>query len=143
MNIVKKINLLLCLIFSFVFFFSNVFPVEAATHVNIYEDTVLEKNLDPKYPGEPTVACKFTYITADNGEREVIWAIKDIEAWTKEELVSFYYVYSRSKTSYEINKDGSSTKIFITIAKYKRNDEWWIPDVHCGDYNLTFELDLD
>ena len=143
MNNIKKINFLICLIFSFVFLLSNVFQVEASTHVNIYEDTVLEKILDPKYPGGPTVACKFSYITADNGEREVIWAIKDIEAWTKGESIFFYYRYSRSKTSYEISKDGSSAKIFITIAKYEKSDEWWLPDVHYGDYNLTFELNLD
>ena len=71
MNNIKKINFLLCLIFSFVFFFSNVFSVEATT-VNIYEDVVLEKILDPKYPDGQVVVCKFTYMTVDNGKGEVI-----------------------------------------------------------------------
>ena len=141
MNNIKKINFLICFIFSFVFFFSNVFSVEATTHVNTYEDTVLEKILDPKYPDREVVACKFTYITVDNGEREVIWAVKDIKAWTRGE--SFYFYYPCTKTSSEISQDGSSAKIFVTIAQYERIEEWWLPDKHWRDYNLTFELSLD
>ena len=140
MNNIKKINLLLCLIFSFVFFFSNVFSVEATT-VNIYEDAVLEKILNPKYPGGDVVACKFTYITVDNGEREVIWAIKDITAWNKSKSESCYFIYSCTKKSHEISQDGSSAKIFVTITEYDITDWWW--PVHRGDYNLTFELSLD
>lgn len=140
MNNIKKINFLLCLIFSFVFFFSNVFQVEAATYVNIYKDTVLEKRLDPEDPDSPVVACKFTYITVDNDEREVIWAVKDIKAWTKKE--SLHFSYPCTKTSYEISQDGSSAKIFVTIAKYEDVD-WWILPVHRRDYDLTFELKVN
>ena len=139
MNNIKKINFLLCLIFSFVFFFSNVFSVEATT-VNIYEDVVLEKILDPKYPDRQVVVCKFTYMTVDNGKGEVIWVIKDIKAWTRGKSFGFYYFCT--KTSSEISQDGSSAKIFVTIAQYEVN-EWWLPNQHWRDYNLTFELNLD
>lgn len=142
MNNIKKINFLLCLIFSFVFFFSSVFQVEAASYINTYEDTVLEESLDPKYPDKQVVACKFTYITVDNGKGEVIWAIKDIKAWTNEKKTS-YFSYPCTKTSHEISQDGSYAKIFVTIAEYEHFEEWYRPSVHRRDYNLTFELNLD
>ena len=121
MNNIKIINSLLCLIFSFVFLFSNVFSIEAAVplQINEYEDTVLEEILDPDSPDEQIVACKFTYITVDYGEGEVIWIIGDIDAWIKEESSGFI---DCAHGSYEISQDGSSAEIFVTIGRYEDID---------------------
>ena len=146
MNNIKKINFLLCLIFSFVFFFSNVLPVEAATRINTYEDAVLETTPGPK--DDEVFACKVTYITIDNGERELVWAIQDIKTWRKAYNDDMYY-YSCSKADYEISKDGLSAKIFVTMDKYrslKYAEDMLdlIATVACHKkYNLTFELNLD
>ncbi|MBQ9491715.1 MAG: hypothetical protein IJU86_02955 [Firmicutes bacterium] len=141
MNNIKIINSLLCLIFSFVFLFSNVFSIEAAVplQINEYEDTVLEEILDPDSPDEQIVACKFTYITVDYGEGEVIWIIGDIDAWIKEESSGFID-YSCARASYEISQDGSSAEIFVTIGAYEYIDGDPIPRRY---YHLTFELNLD
>ncbi len=145
MNNIKKINFLLCLIFSFVFLLSNVFQVEASTRINTYEDAVLETTSGPK-DGE-VFACKVTYITIDNGERELVWAITDIKAWIKEREAGYYY--SCRKTNYEISKDGLSAKIFVTLDKYKSSSaggdflDFMAELLYHKECNLIFELNLN
>ena len=146
MNNIKKINFLLCLIFSFVFFFSNVFQVEATTCIKTYEDIVLETTPGPK--DSKVFACKFTCITLDNGEREVVWAITDINAWRKA-YDGDWFRYSCSKANYEISEDGLSAKIFVTLDEYRSSKynedllDMIVSSLHHEKYNLTFELNLD
>ena len=55
MNSVKKINLLFCLVFSFIFLFGNVLSVQAES---IQEQQTLQQCIDPKeYPNE-IAECK-------------------------------------------------------------------------------------
>ena len=143
-NSVKKVNLLLCLIFSFIFLFSNVFSVQAATdvtNIHLYENQ-LEQPLYAKYPNDEVAVCKFSYITVNNGEQEIIWRIQDIDGWIKNNRHPDIYHYRLlgRKSNYEISEDGTSVKIFVTMERYK---EFFIFPFREKEFNLTFEFKVN
>ena len=144
MNRVKKVNLLFCFVFSFISLFGNIFPVQAATDItdiHLYEDQVLEQALDPKYPNGEVAVCKFTYITVNNGEQEIIWMIKDIAGWVRNRKRSddYFYRLLERKSNHEISNDGTSAKIFLTIERRKGYLCEWLD----GKFDLTFEFKVN
>ncbi len=141
MNNIKKINFLICLIFSFVFFFSNVFPVQAVT---IYEGQTLEQFLDPKHPDEEIIKCEVLYTTKNQNELKVIDKIEHTDfkvtniPWPRNISGTSGCCYDRKNIHYLIGDDGTSAKIFLTIERRNGYFCQWLD----GKFDLIFEFQV-
>ena len=140
MNKIKKINLLFCLIFSFIFFFGSVFSVQAGGVVQ--DSKVMKQCIDQnEYPNE-IVECVVNYTTQDirnHGEKKIIWNVDNVEfrmerkAWYRSKSD---YIFGPS--NFEISSDRKTAKIFVTVSR--DGFGFWNG---IEEFNLTFELNVN
>lgn len=139
MNSVKKINLLFCLVFSFIFLFGNVLSVQAES---IQEQQTLQQCIDPKeYPNE-IAECKVYYRvknTDNNGGEKIIWTIGEREFRMVEK--PWYQPqgdYKFGPSNVKISADRKSAKVFVTLTRDGFGFWNWGEKI-----NLTFELKIN
>lgn len=138
MNSLKKINLLFCLVFSFMFLFSNIFSVQAES---IQEQQSLQQCIDPKeYPNE-IAECKVYYRVKNinnNGGKKIIWTIGERNFSMKK---SPWYMsqddYQFGPSNVRISADRKSAEIFVTLTRDGFGFWNWGEKI-----NLTFELKI-
>ena len=139
MNSVKKINLLFCLVFSFIFFFFYVLSVQAES---IQEQQTLQQCIDPKeYPNE-IAECKVYYRvknTDNNGGEKIIWTVgeRDFNMLEKP-WYQFQDDYKFGPSNVKISADKKSAEIFVTLTR--DGFGFWN---HGEKINLTFELKIN
>lgn len=144
MNNIRKINLFLCLVFSFIFLFGNIFSVQAATDTHIYIEQELKQFLDSGNANKEVIVCNFSYTTIDiddgNGEREVILSINDIKGSVENpgwydfgRGVNGPYIYEFHDIGYEVSKNGLSAKIFMNV---------WRCGWTCKKFDLMFKFKI-
>ena len=139
MNSIKKINLLFCLVLSFIFLFGNVFWVQAES---IQEQQTLQQCIDPKeYPKE-IAECKVFYRvknTDNGGNGKIIWTVgeRDFNMLEKP-WYQFQDNYEFGPSNVKISADRKSAKIFVTLTRDGFGFWNWGEKI-----NLTLELKIN
>ena len=136
MNSIKKINLLFCLVLSFVFLLGNVFSVQAES---IQKQQTLQQCIDPKeYPNE-IAECIVYYRVKDDANGKIIWTIGQREfRMAKKPLYQSKSDYTFGPSKFEISRDRKTAKIFVTVSR--DGFGFWNGK---EKFNLTFELNLN
>ncbi len=139
MNSIKKINLLFCLVLSFIFLFGNVFWVQAES---IQEQQTLQQCIDPKeYPKE-IAECKVFYRvknTDNGGNGKIIWTVGERAfEMAKKPWYQAQYDYVFGPSNVKISADKKSAKIFVTVSR--DGFGFWNG---VEKFDLTFELKLN
>ncbi len=139
MNKIKKINLLFCLIFSFIFFFGNVFSVQAGGVVQ--DSKVMKQCIDQnEYPNE-IVECVINYTMQDirnHGEKKIIWSVDDVKCRiAKHPCYMWDSLYRFNLKDVKICEKKNSALIYVTVYR--------ISGICCQEkeFDLTFELKLN
>ena len=136
MNSIKKINLLFCLVLSFVFLLGNVFSVQAES---IQKQQTLQQCIDPKeYPNE-IAECIVYYRVKDDANGKIIWTIGQREfRMAKEPWYQSKRDYVFGPSKFEISRDRKTAKIFVTVSR--DGFGFWNG---IEKFNLTFELKVN
>ncbi|MBQ9491713.1 MAG: hypothetical protein IJU86_02945 [Firmicutes bacterium] len=136
MNSIKKINLLFCLVLSFVFLLGNVFSVQAES---IQKQQTLQQCIDPKeYPNE-IAECIVYYRVKNDANGKIIWTIGQREfRMAKKPLYQSKNDYTFGPSKFEISRDRKTAKIFVTVSR--DGFGFWNGK---EEFNLTFELKVN
>ena len=136
MNRVKKVNLFICLVFSFIFLFGNFFSVHAES---VREQQTLQQCIDPKeYPNE-IAECIVYYRVKNDGNGKLIWTVGEREfRMAKSPWYMFQSDYKFGPSNVKISTDRKSAKIFVTV--YRDGFGFWNG---IEKFNLTFELKVN
>ena len=157
MNSIKKINLLFCLVFSFVLLFSSVFSVQAAEAIKerqilppyigpnveivgfMLRQQTLQQCIDPQeYPNE-IAECIVYYRVKDDANGKIIWTIGQREfRMAKEPWYQSKRDYVFGPSKFEISRDRKTAKIFVTVSR--DGFGFWNGK---EKFNLTFELKVN
>ena len=157
MNSIKKINLLFCLVFSFVLLFSSVFSVQAAEAIKerqilppyigpnveivgfMLRQQTLQQCIDPEeYPNE-IAECVVDYRVKNYINEGIIWEFGEIEfRMAKKPWYQRQYDYKFGPSNVKLSADKKSAEIFVTLTR--DGFGFWN---HGEKINLTFELKIN
>ena len=129
MQRLKKVNLLFCLVFSFIFLFGSVFSVQAEDFT--HESQSLKLPLGSGAYTAEIVKCVVDYTTQNNGEKRIIRSIDKTEFFVWAPFDEYIYEFEHA---YEISKNGDSALIHVTVIRTLKSTQYK------EKFNLTFEL---
>ena len=131
--------MLLCLVFSFIFLFGNVFSVQAES---IQEQQSLKQRLDQKEYSDEIAECKIYYRvtnTDNDGNGKIVWTVGKREfKMAKKPWYQSQDDYIFGPSNVVISNDKKSAKIFVTL--YREGFGFWNG---IEKFNLTFELKVN
>lgn len=129
MQRLKKVNLLFCLVFSFIFLFGSVFSVQAEDFT--HESQSLKLPLGSGAYSAEIVKCVVDYTTQNDGEKKIIRSIDNTEFSVWAPFDEYIYEFEHA---YEISKNGDSALIHVTVIRTLKSTQYK------EKFNLTFEL---
>ena len=129
MQRLKKVNLLFCLVFSFIFLFGSVFSVQAEDFT--HKSQSLKLPLGSGACAAEIVRCVVDYTTQNDGEKKIIRSIDKTEFSAWDPFDEYIYEFEHA---YEISKNGDSALIHVTVIRTLKSTQYK------EKFNLTFEL---
>lgn len=139
MQKLKKINLFICLVFSFIFLFGSIVSVQAADFS--HEVQTLEQRIDQKDYSNEIVECVAYYTTQNirnHGEKKIIYNVDDVKfrivkhPWYMwDNLYRFDHAYAK------IGEERDSALIYVSV--YRKSGIFF----QDKRFDLTFELKLN
>lgn len=138
MSKIKKINLLFCLIFSFIFLFGSVSPVSAAV---TKERQTLKQCIDQKEYSNEIIECVVDYTTQNirnNGNRKIIWSINNMNFRIAEHpWYTWDNLYRFGDACAKISENKDFALIHVTV--YRKSGVLFKEK----KFDLTFELKIN
>ena len=133
MQRLKKVNLLFCLVFSFIFLFGSVFSVQAEDFT--HESQSLKLPLGSGAYSAEIVKCVVDYTTQNDGEKKIIRSIDKTNFNVWDPLDDCHYEFGNVHT--EISEDRCSALIHVTVTRILYSTKYE------KEFDLTFELKVN
>lgn len=133
MQRLKKVNLLFCLVFSFIFLFGSVFSVQAEDFTSKRQS--LRLPLGPEGFMDEIVECVVDYTTQNNGEKRIIEGIDKTKFYARDPFDECDYKFGNVHT--EISEDRGSALIHVTVTRILCSTKYE------KKFDLTFELKVN
>lgn len=137
MKNIKKANLLLCLVFSFIFLFGNVFSVEAAIS---HESQVMQQCIDQKDYADEIVECVVDYTVQNirnHGERKIIFRLDNTNFRIAEKPLYMWDDLYRFDHKHVVFEGRDSALIYVSV--YRKSGIF----LREKRFDLTFELKVN